>query len=94
MNAKGLTSKFGSGLFAAVVLGMLAALPAQAGSGLTKVTHAATPYRGGYQSVPSTVTEARTTVSQVKTTAGEVQIAVMANAPFQPGARRSVFIHR
>jgi hypothetical protein len=88
MIAKGLISKLGL----AMVLGMLAALPAQAGSGLIKVTHSDPPYKGGYQSAPSTVTKSQYIASP--TASGEVQVAVMANAPSQPGARHSVFIHR
>jgi hypothetical protein len=74
------------------VIGMLAASPAHAGSGLIKVTHSATPYRGGYQTAPSTVAKVQPVESQTKT--AEVQVAVLAKSPMQPGARRSVFVHR
>jgi hypothetical protein len=92
MKAKSGISKIGTGLVATVFFGMLAALPAQAGSGLIKVTHSDTPYRGGYQTAPLSVARAASTV--IQTTPNEVQVAVMANAPTQPGARHSVFIHR
>jgi hypothetical protein len=92
MNAKSFISKFGLGMVAAVVLGILAALPAQAGSGLIKITHSDTPYKGGYQTAPSTFARTAGTVSQ--TTPSEIQIAIMASSPSQPGAKRSVFIHR
>jgi hypothetical protein len=92
MKAKNLVSKFGSLMAVVVVLGMLAALPAQAGSGLIKITHSDTPFRGAYQSMPSTTAKAQAIVSQ--TALSEVQIAVMASSPSQPGARHSVYIHR
>jgi hypothetical protein len=92
MNAKRVFSKIGSVRIATASLGMLAALPVQAGSGLIKVTHSDTPYRGGYQTAPLSVARAGSTV--IQTTPNEVQVAVMANAPTQPGAKRSVFIHR
>jgi hypothetical protein len=76
----------------ALAVGMLAGFSAQAGSGLIKITHSGTPYRGGYQIVPSTVAKAQPAVNQTK--APEVQVAVMASVPVQPAARRSVFIHR
>jgi hypothetical protein len=70
---------------------MMAALSAQAGSGLIKITHASTPFRGGYQIVYSPA-KAQPAVEQAKTP--EVQVAVMASSPSQPVARRSVFVHR
>jgi hypothetical protein len=74
----------------ALAVGMLAALPASAGSGLIKVTHASTPYRGASQPVSAT---------PAKAPAGspEVQVAVMAKSPAQPAqpaSRRGVFIRR
>jgi TRAP-type C4-dicarboxylate transport system substrate-binding protein len=92
MNAQSRITKFGSGLVAIVVLGMLAVLPAQAGSGLIKVTHSDTPYRVASQPVSSTAAKVQATVSQKAP--GEIQVAVMANTTTQPGARHSVFIHR
>jgi hypothetical protein len=76
MNARSLKCTMG----AVLVLGMLAALPAQAGSGLIKVTHASTPYSVAVQPA----------VSQTK--APEVQVAVMASSPSQPAAKRAVYI--
>ena len=75
---------------AVLVLGKLAALPAQAGSGLIKVTHASTPYSVAVQSASKTVAQARPAVSQTK--APEVQVAVMASSPSQPAAKRAVYI--
>ena len=77
---------------AVVALGMLAALPAQAGSGLLKVTHSNTPYRFAPQPASNIVAQARPVVSQAKVP--EVQVAVMATSPSQSAARRSVYIHR
>jgi hypothetical protein len=91
MNAKNLKSTIGSTLAVAVALGMLASLPAQAGSGTIKITHADTPYRGAVQPVASTATKVQSKASQAR---AEIQVAVMPNAPSQPAARRSVFIHR
>jgi hypothetical protein len=71
---------------------MLAVAPAQAGSGLIKVTHANPPYSGGHQNAPAVCTCAQPAVNQPK--AAEVQVAVMAIAPAQPAAKRSVYIHR
>jgi hypothetical protein len=88
MKAKSLRFIMGS----AAVIGLLAALPANAGSGLIKITHSDTPYRGGFQTVPAKVTQVKPAASQTKL--GEVQIAVMAKSSTQPGAKRSVFIHR
>jgi hypothetical protein len=73
-------------LILALVLGMLAALPAQAGSGLIKITHAA-----HIQPAASTSAKAQPKLSEAK---HEFQIAVMAEAPAQPVPRRSVYIHR
>ena len=88
MNAKSLKCAMGAGL----ILGMLAAAPAQAGSGLIKITHANPPCKGGCQCAPSLVAKARPAVNQTK--APEVQVAVMAVSPAQPAVRRSVYIHR
>jgi len=81
----------------ALVVGMLSALSAQAGSGLIKVTHSDTPYTGKYPSAPAKaadapVAKAQPAVKQAK--ASEVQVAVMASSPAQYPPRRSVFIHR
>jgi hypothetical protein len=76
----------------ALAVGILAVVSAQAGSGLIKITHSGTPCRGGCQIVPSIVAKAQPAVSETK--ASEVQVAVMANLPSQPAARRSVYIHR
>jgi hypothetical protein len=76
----------------ASAVGMMTALSACAGSGLIKVTHSDTPYRGGYQEAPSTVAKAQPVVKQAKTP--EVQVAVMATLPKQTPPKRSVFIHR
>jgi hypothetical protein len=70
---------------------MLAALPAQAGSALIKITHATTPYKGAVQHAPA---PAATVQARVNPAQSEVQVAVMASSPVQPGARRSVYIHR
>ena len=88
MNARFLKCTVGAGL----VLGMLAALPAQAGGGLIKVTHASTPYKAAAQPAPKVVAKAQPAVPQIK--APEVQVAVMAKSPSQPAGRRSVFILR
>ena len=65
MKAKSFTLTF--------VLGMLAALPAQAGSGLIKITHAA-----HIQPAASASAKARPKLSEAKP---EFQVAVMAEAP-------------
>ena len=75
----------------ALVVGMLAALPAYAGSGLNKITHGATVLRSSAQPASSTVAKAQPKVSQAKP---EIQVAVMAKSPSQPAARRSVYIRR
>jgi hypothetical protein len=87
MKAKSLSCSIGSGLAVAVALGILAALPAQAGSGLIKITHSDTPYRGATQ-------RAVATVAQAQPTTGEIQVAVMAKAPVAPTGRRGIFIRR
>jgi hypothetical protein len=76
----------------ALVIWMLAAVPAYAGSGLIKITHSDTPYRGGFRTVPTTVAQDKSSVSQIKT--AEVQVAVMARLTGQPATRRAVFIRR
>ena len=73
-------------LILTLVLGMLVALPAQAGSGLIKITHAR-----HVQPEASTVAKAQPMVSQANS---EIQVAVMATLPSQQTSRRSVFIHR
>jgi len=94
MNAISLISKIGSGVAVAAVLGMLSALPAQAGggNGQMKITHAPTPYRSTPVQSGPTDSKAKTAVTESKPT--EFQVAVMAKSPSQPVARRSVFIHR
>ena len=69
-----------------LVVGMLAALPAQAGSALIKITRAT-----HVQTAASTVAKAQRRVSQASS---EIQVAVMAELPLQPSPRRSVYIHR
>jgi hypothetical protein len=86
------TKSFRGIMGSVLAIGMLAVSPAYAGSGLIKITLSDTPYRGGFQTAPSTVAKVQPTVGQSKTT--EVQVALMAKSPMQPGARRSVFIHR
>ena len=88
MNARSLKCTVGAGL----ILGMLAVAPAQAGSGLTKVTHANPPYSGGYENAPAVCACAQLAVNKPK--APEVQVAVMAIAPAQAAVKRSVYIHR
>ena len=73
-------------LILSLVVGVLAALPAQAGSGLIKITRAT-----HVQTAASTVAKAQRTVSQASS---EIQVAVMAGLPLQPSPRRSVYIHR
>lgn len=75
----------------ALVVGLLAAFSAQAGSGSIKVTHSDTPYKGKYQTVPANVAKTQATVHSTK--ASEVQVAVMAHST-RPAARQSVYIHR
>ena len=57
---------------------LLAALPASAGSGLIKVTHANTPYQTASQPASSAQAKAQPTASQ--TTPSEIQVAVMAKS--------------
>jgi hypothetical protein len=76
----------------AVVVALMAALPAHAGSGLTKVTHSSTTYTSGVQSLPSTVAKAKTTSKPAATP--EFQVAIMAKTPLRAPPRRAVFIHR
>jgi len=75
----------------ALVAGMLAALPAYAGSGLNTVTHANLSYKTLPKPTQTTVATVQPKVSQAKP---EIQVAVMASSSSQPAARRSVFIHR
>jgi hypothetical protein len=91
MKTKSLKRSIGSGMAFVVVLGMLAALPAQAGSGLIKITHSATPSKWSAQPVRKAVAKAEPKSSQ---TPAEVQVGVMVKSPARPAARRSVFIHR
>jgi hypothetical protein len=78
---------------AAVVLAMLAALPALAGSGLIKITHAsAAPYECKVQDMSSIAAKAQPKASLA--TPSEVQVAVMASSPSKPAAKASVFIRR
>jgi hypothetical protein len=88
MKARNLKCALGTVL----ILGMLAALPAHAGSGLIKITHASTPYLNAVQPAAKVVTQAKPAASPTK--APEVQVAVMAATLSQPAPRRSVFIHR
>jgi hypothetical protein len=82
-----------SGIIGAVlVIGTLAAMPAFAGGGLIKVTHSDTPYTG-WAPKQTVSTKAQPSVSQ-SASSKEVQVAVMAKGQSQPGARRSIFIHR
>lgn len=69
-----------------LVVAMLAALSAQAGSSLIKISSATR-----VQNADSTVTKAWRTVSQASS---EIQVAVVATSPLQPAKRRSVYIHR
>jgi uncharacterized membrane protein len=98
MNANNLRSTISSGMAAVAAVGMLAALSAQAGSGLIKVTHAATPYRSAKQE--ASVAAANTQQKANPAKPAEVQVAVMADAPAQPAlpaqpaAKRGAFIHR
>jgi hypothetical protein len=92
MKAKSLISAIGAGTAAVVVLGMLAALPANAGNAQIKVTHAATPYKDAVHPVALTAAKAQPKVSQAKST--EIQVAVMAKSPSQSTAKRSCYIHR
>jgi hypothetical protein len=94
MNARSLLSKIGLVAAAAVVLGTLAALPAQAREGNTqiKVTHAPKPYKSAVQPVAPTSAKAQPKVSQP--TPAEIQVGVMAKSPAQPAVRRSIYIRR
>ncbi|HTA29373.1 MAG TPA: hypothetical protein VK731_02750 [Candidatus Cybelea sp.] len=91
MKTRSFKSTIGSLLTATVAVAVLAALPAQAGSGLTKVTHSDHYSKWAARPVRPTVAKAQPTVSQKQP---EVQVAVMAKVPLQPAAKRSVFIHR
>jgi hypothetical protein len=82
----------GSGMVAALVVGMLSAWPAYAGSGLIKITHSDTPYKWADQRESSTVAKVQPSVNQAKP--AEVQVAVMARSPSRPAAKRAVFIRR
>jgi hypothetical protein len=75
----------------AVVLALMAALPARAGSGMIKVTHSPDYAKWAAK-------RAQPVAAKVQPTARpkgrEVQVAVMAKVPSQPPAKRAVFIHR
>jgi hypothetical protein len=75
----------------AAVVGMLAALPAQAGGGLIKITHSDTYHKWRTQPVAPTVAKVQPKASH---TQPEVQVAVMAKSPSQPAAKSAVFIRR
>ncbi len=91
MKVRNFISGIGSGAALVMAVALMAALPVQAGSGLIKVTHSDTPYRGGSQSVTRTVAKAQPARHQA---APEFQVAVLANKPAQAPARRAVFIRR
>jgi hypothetical protein len=85
MNAKNFKTIIGTTMAAA----LLAALPASAGSGQIKVTHANTPYQAASQPASSAQANAQPMASQ--TTPSEIQVAVMAKSPPpQAKARRSI----
>lgn len=95
MKTKNFKSTIASSLAAVVAVGTMAALSAQAGSGLIKVTHAATPCRSAKQAASAAAAKAQPKADPAKP--AEVQVAVMADAPAQPAqppAKRGVFIHR
>ena len=73
-------------LILSLAVGILAALPAQAGSGLIKITRAT-----HVQTAASTVAKAQRTASHASS---EIQVAVMAAWALQPAPRRGVYIHR
>jgi hypothetical protein len=73
-------------LILTLVLGMLAALPAQAGSGLIRITHAR-----HVQPEASSMAKPQPMLRQANS---EIQVAVMATLPSQQTPRRSVLIHR
>jgi hypothetical protein len=75
-----------------LVAGMLAALPACAGSGLVKITHSDTPCKCADKCECATVAKVQPSVKQAKP--AEVQLAVMAKSPSQPAGRRAVYIRR
>jgi hypothetical protein len=79
------------GIAISVILGTIAASPAQAGSGLIKITHSA-DYAKSAQAVPAT--SAKSQPSAMQSTQAEFQVAVMATAPSITAPRRSVYIHR
>lgn len=91
MKARSFESRIGSLLTATAAVAFLAALPTQAGSGLTKVTHSDQYSKWAAQPVRPTVAKVQPVASQKKP---EVQVAVMARVPSQSAAKRSVFIHR
>jgi hypothetical protein len=66
-----------NGFIITLAVGMLAALPAYAGSGLIKVTHA-TPVKGATLLAPATMAKPK------------IQVAVMATSPSQPARGRFV----
>jgi hypothetical protein len=92
MKARNFIAAIGSGAAMVMAVALMAALPAQAGSGLTKVTHSDTPYTNLGQPVSKPVVIAQP--AQRQATSGEVQVAVLASKPAQAPARRAVFIRR
>lgn len=76
---------------AAVILGTLTAMPAQAGSGLIKVTHSDGYWKSVQPAIASPV-KSRPAVRQAVPV--EMQVAIMVSAPSSPAPRRSVYIHR
>jgi hypothetical protein len=92
MNARKIRSIIPSGMITVLAVGMLAVLPACAGSGLIKTTHSDTPYKGAAQPAAATTAKSQPKADQAKP--AEVQVAVMASAPAVPAVRRGVYIHR
>jgi hypothetical protein len=79
------------GIAISAILGTIAVSPAQAGSGLIKVTHSA-DYAKSLKATAATVAPSQP--SAKRSTQAEFQVAVMATAPSNPASRRSVYIHR
>jgi hypothetical protein len=75
----------------AVTLGLLAALPTYAGSGMIKITHSATCSQWAAKPARPVAAKVQPKPSPK---GSEVQVAVMAKVPLQRAAKRSVFIHR
>jgi hypothetical protein len=94
MKANCIISRRRAAVAVAAVLGMLAAVPAQAlgGSGQIKHTNAPTPYKSETQTMSPTLAKAQAAAAQQ--TPAEFQVAVMAKSASHPAARRSVFVHR